>query len=239
MESGYDLALIGASQESSIDKVLFGDIPGAVVRLSKRPVVIVREPNKRFTNLLGRLSWWLQTLIPRLSLKDRTSAYVRIRRNARPDVDYYMLISLASMIASLGLIVDSPAVVIGAMLVAPLMSPIIGTGLATVLGDGRFLKRSLVAVLQGVMLAILVGCVAGLITSTGHFQRNTRPHAAQPDRSGHCAVFRAGGRLCLVPLRCGGGAARCGHCRSAGPASYHSWRDPDCGGGLYFSDARV
>lgn len=164
MESGYDLALIGASQESSIDKVLFGDIPGAVVRLSKRPVVIVREPNKRFTNLLGRLSWWLQTLIPRLSLKDRTSAYVRIRRNARPDVDYYMLISLASMIASLGLIVDSPAVVIGAMLVAPLMSPIIGTGLATVLGDGRFLKRSLVAVLQGVMLAILVGCVAGLIT---------------------------------------------------------------------------
>mgnify|MGYP003808407107 CR=1 FL=1 len=162
--SGYDMVMIGASRESSIDKALFGDIPGAVVRMSKRPVAIVREPHRPITNFLSRLAWRLQTLIPRLSVADRTEAYVRIRRNSRPDVDYYMLISLASMIASLGLIVNSPAVVIGAMLVAPLMSPIIGTGLATVLGDARFLKRSSTAVFQGVLLAIVVGAIAGLIT---------------------------------------------------------------------------
>jgi len=162
--TGYDMVIIGASRESSIDKALFGDIPGAVVRMSKRPVAIVREPRHLFTNLMGRLSWRLQALIPRLSVSDRTDAYVRIRRSARPDVDYYMLISLASMIASLGLIVGSPAVVIGAMLVAPLMSPIIGTGLATVLGDVRFLKRSATAVIDGVLLAILVGIIAGFFT---------------------------------------------------------------------------
>ena len=39
----YDLVIIGASQESSIDKVLFGDIPAAVVRLCKIPVAIVRQ----------------------------------------------------------------------------------------------------------------------------------------------------------------------------------------------------
>jgi len=160
----YDVVMLGASRESSIDKALFGDVPGAVVRLSKRPVAIVREPRHPFTNLVQRLTWWLQSLIPRLSVADRTEAYVRIRRSARPDVDYYMLISLSSMIASLGLIVNSPAVVIGAMLVAPLMSPIIGTGLATVLGDGRFLKRSFTAVLQGVILAIIVGSIAGIFT---------------------------------------------------------------------------
>jgi uncharacterized hydrophobic protein (TIGR00271 family) len=160
----YDIVIIGSSRESSIDKVLFGDIPGAVVRMNKRPVAVVREPSRSFSNLLEKLFWRLQTLIPRLSVTDRTDAYMRIRRNARPDVDYYMLISLAAMIASLGLVVNSPAVVIGAMLVAPLMSPIIGVGLATVLGDARFLKRSLTAVLQGVLLAVIVGAIAGLVT---------------------------------------------------------------------------
>ena len=67
------------------------------------------------------------------------------------------------MIAALGLIVDSPAVVIGAMLVAPLMSPIVGTGMAIVLGDARFLRLSLVAVLRGVALAVAVGALSGLL----------------------------------------------------------------------------
>ena len=44
----------------------------------------------------------------------------------------YLLV-LATIIAALGLIVNSAAVVIGAMLVAPLMSPIVGVGLAMVL----------------------------------------------------------------------------------------------------------
>ena len=163
-KEGYDLVVIGASRESSVDKILFGDIPGALVRASKRPVAIVRQPDTPLTNLTSFVSWRLQSIIPRLSLTDRTDAYVRIRRGSRPSVDYYMLISLSAMIASLGLIVDSAAVVIGAMLVAPLMSPIIGTGLAGVLGEARFLKRSVTAVLQGAILAILVGILAGFLT---------------------------------------------------------------------------
>lgn len=159
----YDLVVLGASRESSVDKLLFGDIPGAVVRASKRPVAIVRQPDTAWVSLTSFITWRLQAFIPRLSLTDRTDAYVRIRRGARPSVDYYMLISLSAMIASLGLIVDSAAVVIGAMLVAPLMSPIIGTGLAGVLGEARFLKRSVMAVLQGAVLASLVGALAGFL----------------------------------------------------------------------------
>ncbi|NHZ72220.1 MAG: DUF389 domain-containing protein, partial [Aquificales bacterium] len=139
--------------------VLFGDIPGVVVRTSKRPVAVVRQPH----HLTSDLVWKIREMMPRLNLSDRTEAYVRIRRNARPDIDYYMLISLSAMIASLGLIANSAAVVIGAMLVAPLMSPIIGSGLAIVLGDARFLRRSIGAVMQGAGLAILVGMIAGLL----------------------------------------------------------------------------
>ncbi len=161
--SESELVIIGASQESSLDKLLFGNIPDVVVRESKRPVMIARQPRNRLENWAGKLSWKTQKLIPRLALADRTSAYTRIRRNARPNIDYFMLISLATIIAALGLLVNSPAVVIGAMLVAPLMSPIIGIGLAMVLGDARFLRLSLGAVTKGIIVAVGVGFVTGLL----------------------------------------------------------------------------
>lgn len=159
-----DLVIIGASQESSIDKILFGDIPAAVVRESHKPVVIVRQPRSRLGPWWDNLAWQMRQYLPRLDIKERTEAYTRIRRGARPDMDFYMLISLATIIAALGLILSSPAVVIGAMLVAPLMSPMVGTGLAVVLGDTRFIRLSLGAVGRGVVLSILVGAAAGLVS---------------------------------------------------------------------------
>ena len=158
-----DLVVLGASRESSLDKVLFGDIPGAVVRQSRKPIMIVRQPKNQLDNFIGSLSWQLENLKIRLSLPKRNHVYARIRRSARPDADFFILIALSAMIAALGLIINSPAVVIGAMLVAPLMSPIIGAGLATVLGDTRFLRLSLGAVIRGVLLAVFVGALAGLV----------------------------------------------------------------------------
>jgi uncharacterized hydrophobic protein (TIGR00271 family) len=158
-----DLVIIGASQESSLDKMLFGDLPAAVVRQSKRPVAIVRQPRDRIGHWWGRLSWHLQGLLPRMDMAKRAEAYTRIRRSARPDIDFYMLITLAAAIAALGLATNSTAVVIGAMLVAPLMSPMVGMGMAVVLGDARFLRLSSGAVFKGAVLAILVGMLVGLV----------------------------------------------------------------------------
>ncbi|MBK7896738.1 MAG: DUF389 domain-containing protein [Anaerolineaceae bacterium] len=159
-----DMVMIGASQESSIDKILFGDIPAAVVRQSKKPVVIVRQPRSRLGNWWDNAAWNLRQYLPRMDIKDRIDAYTRIRRSARPDLDFYMLISLSTIIAALGLIISSPAVVIGAMLVAPLMSPMVGTGMAVVLGDARFLRLSLGAVIRGMLLAIGFGALSGLLS---------------------------------------------------------------------------
>lgn len=159
-----DLVMMGASQESSVDKLLFGDIPGAVVRQSHKPIVIVRQPRSRLGGWWNNAVWRLRQYLPRMDIKDRIDAYTRIRRSARPDLDFYMLMSLSSIIAALGLILSSPAVVIGAMLVAPLMSPMVGTGLAIVLGDTRFMRLSLGAVVRGALLSILVAALAGVLS---------------------------------------------------------------------------
>lgn len=162
-KEGYDLVIIGATRESSLDHVLFGNIPQAIIQRCHTPVLITREPQQRFGGLLDQLHWWFRSIIPRMELSERTETYMRIRRNSRAASYFFVLIALATLIAALGLIVNSAAVVIGAMLVAPLMSPIVGTGLAIVLGDTRFLRMALGSVLQGVLLAVVLGAIAGLL----------------------------------------------------------------------------
>lgn len=160
--SDSDLVVIGASEESRLDQILFGNLPETVIRQLGRPIMVIRRGNSPISSFIGALDWRMQTIIPRKSIRERVDIYTRIRRGARPEMSFYILMALSAMIAALGLIISSPAVVIGAMLVAPLMSPIIGTGLAIVMGDTRFLKLTLGAVNRGVLLAIAVGFLAGL-----------------------------------------------------------------------------
>ena len=162
----YDLVVIGATRESSLERALFGDVVGAVVRQSKTPVVVVRDAESVLGDVARNLSWRLQQVIPRLALSERTEVYVRIRRSARPDIDFFILIGLSALIAALGLMLNSPAVVIGAMLVAPLMSPLIGAGLAVVMGNTRFLRLSLSAIARGVLLSIALSILVGLAQPT-------------------------------------------------------------------------
>jgi len=79
---------------------------------------------------------------------------------------FWMLLVLSSIIASAGVVADSTAAVIGAMIVAPLLGPIQGTMLATVLGDRRNLTSSLLLVVAGAATAVAIGFVVGLITIT-------------------------------------------------------------------------
>ncbi len=75
---------------------------------------------------------------------------------------FWILLILASVIAGAGVISDSTATVIGAMIVAPLMTPILGMMLAVVLGDRANLLRSIALVLSGAMAAIAIGYLLGL-----------------------------------------------------------------------------
>jgi uncharacterized hydrophobic protein (TIGR00271 family) len=76
---------------------------------------------------------------------------------------FWILIVLASVIAAGGIAADSTATVIGAMIVAPLMTPILGTMLSVVLADRSNLARSLLLVACGALTAIAIGWLVGLV----------------------------------------------------------------------------
>jgi len=92
---------------------------------------------------------------------------------------YLVLVASSSIIATFGLLLNSPAVVIGAMLVAPLMTPIFSNSVALVRGRGRMLEQALVTELYGVGLSVLVALLIGLLVPepelTVEIMARTRP----------------------------------------------------------------
>ena len=73
-----------------------------------------------------------------------------------PSFGFFFLLISATVIATLGLLANSTAVIIGAMIVAPLMNPILSMSFAIVTGNWTLYKRSIVTVLLGTFSTILV-----------------------------------------------------------------------------------
>src|SRR5262249_48369022 len=77
---------------------------------------------------------------------------------------FWLLLPLAAVIGSAGVVGDSTATVIGAMIVAPLMVPILGAVLAVVLADRPNLLRSLGLIVSGALAVIIIGWLVGKTT---------------------------------------------------------------------------
>jgi hypothetical protein len=87
---------------------------------------------------------------------------------------FWILITLASIIAAAGVAADSTATVIGAMIVAPLMTPILGTMLSVVLADRTNLTRSLLHVGAALSLRSESDGWSEYLSSTQSSRRRTR-----------------------------------------------------------------
>ena len=79
----------------------------------------------------------------------------------RKSSKFWILLTLAAVIATAGVVADSTATVIGAMIVAPLMTPILGTALAVVLADRAHMVRSVALVVGGAALVVAIGFLIG------------------------------------------------------------------------------
>jgi uncharacterized hydrophobic protein (TIGR00271 family) len=80
--------------------------------------------------------------------------YQALRENAAPSSVFLTLMILSTLLASVGLFADSPPVIIGAMILAPLMGPIISLAMAIARQDETLLRGSLSTLFTGLMLAL-------------------------------------------------------------------------------------
>jgi uncharacterized hydrophobic protein (TIGR00271 family) len=94
-------------------------------------------------------------LIP-LTEQRKAEVLEELQEASTPGFDFFLLVVLSCSIATFGLLTDSAAVIIGAMLVAPLMSPILGLSLASVAGQQNMFRQAVVALIVGILLAVLL-----------------------------------------------------------------------------------
>ena len=116
---------------------------------------------------LGTIAGWIGRLEPADPDADAVAAVEELLPTGDDTWPYLRrfaaLTALSASIAAFGLLANSCAVVIGAMLVAPLMTPIIGVSAATVTADNRRLVRALLIIVLGTVIAFVVGWFVSVI----------------------------------------------------------------------------
>ena len=85
------------------------------------------------------------------------------------DMNYLVLILGSCIIATFGLLSNSAAVIIGAMIIAPLMLPIRGLAFGAVEGNVVLFRKGLIAVAVGTLLAIILACLLGYLVRIPDF----------------------------------------------------------------------
>jgi uncharacterized hydrophobic protein (TIGR00271 family) len=92
-----------------------------------------------------------------------TAVFIEASPRSRSSTRFWGLLVLAAIIATAGLVADSTATVIGAMIVAPLMTPILGVAVGIVLSERNPLVRSALLVLLGALAVIAIAFVIATI----------------------------------------------------------------------------
>jgi len=91
----------------------------------------------------------------------REELYNQIEKGAHLDVNHIVLVILSTVVAAIGLLENNVAVIVGAMVIAPLLGPNLALAFAATLGDLDLMRNALLTNLVGVVLALALSMAIG------------------------------------------------------------------------------
>lgn len=122
-------------------------------------------------------AWWQRCVIDTVDHRD---VLQKVREEARWSSHFAFMTTMSAGIAVLGLLLSSPAVVIGAMLISPLMGPIVGFGFGLATFDFQKVRRTMISIAAGSTLAVLfcalIVMLSPLQSVTEEIAARTRPN---------------------------------------------------------------
>ncbi len=95
----------------------------------------------------------------------REALYEGVEKGVRLDLNFVVLVVLSSLVAAIGLITNNVAVIIGAMVIAPLLGPNLALSLGTAIGDLSLIRKSVQTLVAGMLLAVAVPAALGMFWS--------------------------------------------------------------------------
>lgn len=174
-----DLVVVGFGHEQRSSSMEHGNVGRALLDAIDVPMLTVARAHPSATGLHERLRRAAAWLHPRLTDVEQATMRSYAEGAAATRLDYLVMTVLSGVLASFGLLLDSSAVIIGAMLVAPLMQPLQGFGIGVVASRARLAMQALGTVLLGsaavFVVAILAGLAVGVSTPTAEMLSRGSP----------------------------------------------------------------
>ena len=153
-----DLVIVGAHVGNHV--LQWGEKAAATEVLRRAPGPVLTVARKVEGRFLGGI---MARIRPRLTALEQDSVTWQSERLAGLSLDFVLLNAVSGLLASFGLLQNSPAVVIGAMLVAPLLGPLTAISVGLVTARLLLSRRALISVLVGAGIAVLCGWILGLV----------------------------------------------------------------------------
>ncbi len=98
----------------------------------------------------------------KISKSDKNEFCKDIIESSSPDSDYYFLVVLSTLIVSLGLVANNMILIIGGMLVAPLLSPILSLALGVVIINGKVIFRAVKILAMSIVVSAAISYLTGI-----------------------------------------------------------------------------
>ncbi len=100
-----------------------------------------------------------------LSQKDKREAIEDLIHDSTPRPSFFALVILSVLMATFGLLIDNASVIIGSMLIAPILSPILSLAMGIVMSDSMLVVRSGVTLIKSLVIGVVLAAVATLFVS--------------------------------------------------------------------------
>ncbi len=102
-----------------------------------------------------------------VTLKDKNRAVEEVIESSTPRKSFFVMIAVSAVLATMGILDDNAAVIIGGMLVAPMLSPILAIALGIEMADIKLIRRSFKVVVLAVVYAIGSSLIFALLLNQG------------------------------------------------------------------------
>ena len=158
-----DLLFLASAHRRGIARLTSGGTLEKTIRQDEAHVAVLANGSKGSRKRTTRFRAWFRSLHPRLTPLERESVQWRAGANAPLTTDYMILLAVSGLLASFGLLQNSVAVVIGAMLVAPLLGPLSAASTALVTARVDVLGRSVFTLLAGTFGTVVVALAVGAL----------------------------------------------------------------------------
>ena len=137
-----------------------------------------------------------------ISDNDKAALIRKLMEHSTPDFDFFYIVGLSISMATLCLLLDSVSVVIGSMLIAPIMYPILGVSLGLVMSHDSVLGRSFSTLVKSLATGLVVATVvAFFFGDIGTYQTSEVISRIHPDHLYFIVALIAGAAVSFALAR--------------------------------------